>query len=232
MRGPRHLIARWRSSPRRDLIRQSAAVSPLLTLGAGALVVASGLLPAAFSLASGALAGAVAPAVGRGVGSTTGQRVVVALAVAATVYVLIQVVGPLRASVCDVLMRRVDELLAIQLMRAVSGPRSIAHLENPVVLDKVAQAQGAVTGATAGAGITYLGVAWALRLQGLAALAILARFRWWLPLVLAAGMVVSFTWRRRHPPLVAVGRGPAPVLRKEPGEVAPGVGEILRVQGA
>ena len=39
-------------------------------------------------------------------------------------------------------MRRVDESLAIQLMRAVSGPRSIAHLENPAVLDKVAQAQG------------------------------------------------------------------------------------------
>jgi len=189
---------RWRISTRRDLVGQSAAGSPLLTLGAGALVVASGLLPAAFSLASGALAGAVPPAVGRGMGLAAGSRVVAALAVASVVYVLIQVVGPLRASVCDILMRRVDESLAIELMRAVSGPRSIAHLENPAVLDRVAQAQGAVTGATAGASITYLGGAWALRLQGLAALAILLRFRWWLPLVLGAGQAVSFTWRRRH----------------------------------
>ena len=52
--------------------------------------------------------------------------------------------------------------------------------------------------ATAGAAITYLGVAWALRLQGLAALVILVDFRWWLPLILAAGQAVSFTWRRRH----------------------------------
>jgi len=185
-------------STRLELVRRSAAVSRALTVLAGGLVVVSGLLPPALNLASGALAGAVAPAVGRGMGSAAGQRVLVALAVATVLYVLIQVVGPLRATVCDLLMRRIDAALTIRLMGAVSGPRSIAHLEDSTVLDRVAQAEGALNGATVGSGVTYLGTAWALRLQGLAALAILARFRWWLPFALGAGQAVSFRWRRRH----------------------------------
>ena len=131
-------------------------------------------------------------------GSAAGNRVLLSLAVASLVYVAVQVTGPLRATVCDVLMRGIDQSLATQLMRAVSGPRSIAHLEDPLVLDRVAQAQGAVTGATPGGALTYLANAWALRLQGLAALAILARFRWWLPVLLGAGQAASFAWRRRH----------------------------------
>ena len=194
----RFLSSRLGRSTRVDLIRESATVNRRLTAVAGMLVVASGLLPAALSLASGALVGAVAPAAGRGMDSAAGQRVLLALALAAAVYVAIQVVGPLRATVCDVLMRGIDQSLATQLMRAVSGPRSIAHLEDPLVLDRVAQAQGAVTGATPGAALTYLTGAWALRLQGLAALVILARFRWWLPVVLGAGQAASFAWRRRH----------------------------------
>lgn len=190
--------ARGPRSTRLDLLRQSAAISPTLTGVASALVVVAGLLPAGFSLATGALAGAVPPAVGRGMGSGPGHRVALFLLLATVLYVLIQVAGPVRAAVTDVLMRRIDESLATELMQAVSGPRGIGHLEDPVVLDRIAQAQGTVTGVTTGAAVTYLGSEWALRLQGLAALVILARFRWWLPPVLAAGQAVSFGWRRRH----------------------------------
>ena len=195
---PRNLSSRMRGSLRLDLVRQSARTSPGLTALAGGLLVASGLLPAALNLASGALAGAVAPAVGQGMGSTEGRRVLLALGAVTAVYVVIQVLGPLRATVSDMLMRRIDGALATQLMRAVSGPRSIAHLEDPLVLDRVAQAQGALNGHTAGGAVTYLSGAWAVRLQGLAALVILSRFRWWVPLALGAGQAVSFTWRRRH----------------------------------
>ena len=186
------------SGGRLDLVRRAAAVSPGLTALAGALLLASGLLPAAFSLATGALAQAVPPAVGQGIGSPSGQRLLVALLAASAVYVLIQVVGPVRATVNDILMRRVDASLAVKLMRLVSGPRSIVHLEDAGVLDRVAQAQGAVNGATVGGTVTYLSMAWMMRLQGVAALVILARFRWWLALVLAGGQAVSLHWRRRH----------------------------------
>jgi len=192
------ITSRFRRSMRVEMVRQSVGVSRALTALACALVVASGLLPAGLSLASGALAGAVAPAVGQGMGTEAGRRIMVALLVAAAVYGLIQVVGPLRATVCDMLMRRIDGAVAVQLMRAVSGPRGIAHLEDPMVLDRVAQAQGALTGATPGESVTYLCGAWVRRLQGLAALVILFRFRWWLPLALGVGQAVSFTWRRRH----------------------------------
>ena len=187
-----------RSSGRLDLIRRSAAVSPGLTAVAGALTMASGLLPAAFSLATGALAEAVPQAVGQGIGSASGRRLTVALLAASAVYVLIQVVGPVRGTVTDILMRRVDASLATRLMHLVSRPRSIAHLEDAEVLDRVAQAQGAVNGATVGGTVAYLSMAWTMRLQGLAALVILARFHWWLAAVLAAGQAVSLGWRRRH----------------------------------
>lgn len=186
------------ASARLDLLRLSAGVAPRLTWLLGGLVVACGLLPPAFSLATGWLAQSVPPAVGQGMGSTAGQRVGVALAAATAAYVLIQVANPVRAMVGELLLRRVDDSLAVDLMRAVSAPRAIAHLEDPRTLDQVAQTQGAVNGATVGGTVTYLGGAWAMRLQGLAALAILARFRWWLPVVLGAGQAMSLRWRRRH----------------------------------
>jgi ATP-binding cassette, subfamily B, bacterial len=183
---------------RLDLIRESAGTSRGLTAVLGVLVVANGLLPPAFALATGAVAQAVPPAVGEGMGLAAGNRVAVALLAATAVYVLIQVVGPLRAMVGEILMRRIDEALAVGLMRAVSTPRGISHLEDPHVLDQVAQAQGAVNGATVGGTVSYLGGTWAMRLQGAVSLLILAPFRWWLPVVLGAGHAVSLRWRRRH----------------------------------
>jgi ATP-binding cassette subfamily B protein len=192
------LFSRAGAAARLDLIRVSAGVAPGLTWLVGGLVVAGGLLPPAFSLATGALAQAVPPAVGQGMGSAAGHRVTVALVVATVAYVAIQVANPVRAMVAEILLRRIDESLAVDLMRAVSTPRGIAHLEDPHVLDQVAQAQGAVHGATVGGTVAYLGWAWTYRLQGLAALVILARFHWWLPLLLGAGHAVSLRWRRRH----------------------------------
>jgi ATP-binding cassette subfamily B protein len=190
--------ARAGAGRRFDLLRLSAGVAPGLTWLLGGLVIACGFLPPAFTLATGALAQAVEPAVGQGMGSAAGRQAVAALAVATVAYVLIQVAGPLRAMVGEILLRRVDESVTVDLMRLVSVPRGISHLEDPAVLDRIAQAQGAVNGATVGGTVTYLGGAWALRLQGLAALVILSRFRWWLPLLLGAGQAVSLHWRRRH----------------------------------
>ena len=53
------LLSRVAASSRLDLVRASAGVAPGLTASLGGLVVASGLLPPAFSLATGALAQAV-----------------------------------------------------------------------------------------------------------------------------------------------------------------------------
>src|SRR5688572_28093405 len=133
------LCSRVAASSRIDLLRASAGVAPGLTAWLGSLVVAAGLLPPAFTLATGALVQRVPDAVGRGMGSPAGHRVAVALLVATLTYVLIQVVGPVRAMVGEILMRRIDESLAVDLMRAVSTPRGIAHLEDPQVLDRVAQ---------------------------------------------------------------------------------------------
>ena len=190
-------VGRWPPSTI-ELLRRSAAVSPALTAGAGALVVVSGLLPTAFSLATGALADAVPGAIGRGWGSAPGRQALSALLAATVVYVLVQVAGPVRTMVADILMRRLDESLSTGLMLETTRPRSIAHLEDPSVLDRVHQAQGAVTGMTPGAALAFLAGKWSQRLYGLAGLVIIARFRWWLAPLLAGGQALSYAWRRRH----------------------------------
>ena len=87
------LGSRLSESASLDLVRRCAAVSPRLTALAGVLLLTSGLLPAAFSVATGALAQAVPPAVGQGIDSAPGRRLALALLVTAAFYVFIQSSG-------------------------------------------------------------------------------------------------------------------------------------------
>jgi ABC-type multidrug transport system fused ATPase/permease subunit len=98
----------------------------------------------------------------------------------------------------EALMRRVDTTLTADVMRAMSTPRGVAHLEDARVLDQLTQAQGEVTAITPGAGAAYLVQAWGQRLQGSLSLVIVARFSPLLALALLVGHVVSYRWRRWH----------------------------------
>lgn len=178
------------------LVRAAGRASRRLTVGAGVVALVSACLPPAFNVAAGVVAGAAEQAVQDDDGSTS--RVVPAFVVAALVYLAVHVAGPVREGLCSALMRRVDTTLTVDVMRAVSRPRGIAHLEDPALLDLLAQAQGVVTVATPGAGVYYAVQVLTQRLQGLISLAIFATFSLPLAAGLLAAHAVAFRWRRWH----------------------------------
>ncbi len=102
--------------------------------------------PVGFTIASGTLVGAVPAAVDGGLGSPAGQRLTMALIVAATLFVLRQVLDPLHAIVGETLSRRVNGDLRRRAMQATMAPHGLAHLEDPETLNKVSLSVGALDG--------------------------------------------------------------------------------------
>jgi ATP-binding cassette subfamily B protein len=181
-----------------ELLRLVPKAGPNITVLFALGVLAGGLLPPAFMLATGALAGSVPGAIKYGAASADAHRLTIALVVAAILYLANHVIDPVREEVADALGRRLDEHLTQELMASVSAPPGVAHLEDPQVLDAIAQAQGTVTGVTPGYGAVQLAFVWSTRLGSLASLLILARLRWWLAAGIAATQAASYVFQRWH----------------------------------
>src|SRR4029079_19795687 len=104
------------------------------------LSVLQGLLVPAFTVAIGVLVGSL----------RSGRSVTVPLVVLGVLFTVQRVLGPATGTLGTALGRQVDEALIQRAMAAMSAPAGLAHLEDAAVLDKVAQAQGALTGVTPG----------------------------------------------------------------------------------
>jgi ATP-binding cassette, subfamily B, bacterial len=103
----------------------------------------------------------------------------------------------------------------LRVMDATLGPRGVAHLEDPVVLDQIAQSLGVVTAITPGMAAYYLVQLWAQRLQAIVSLAIVARFSLPWAGVLLVGHLVAFRFRRWHwNEMTAVLHGRTNLLRR------------------
>ena len=181
------------SRPRVALVRLSARVHPALAVVAVLTVLASGLLPAVYMVASGRLVGAVAPAVAGGFGSPAGDALVRALVVVGVLYAVQVALVPVLNLGTSALTRRVDRAVSERIMRAILGPPGIGHLEDPVMQDEVAKASGIVGGSTPGVALSGLVQLWAMRLGGVGAFIILLNFRWWV----AVGLLVAVLFERR-----------------------------------
>ena len=177
----------------RELLRVAGLTSPALRRAVLAMTVVSGLLPTAFSLAAGATIGALPEAVRSGSAAPLTWLLVLTIAL----FVLQQALGPVRETIADALMVRVDTRMARRIMALTSALPGIAHLEDPATVDRLAQAQGAIAGATPGAAIYALTIIWSRRLAGVAALIVVASFRWWLAVALLATHAVAHRWRRQ-----------------------------------
>ncbi len=180
-----------------DLLRLCRRTSPSLTAATVGVTTLGGLLPVAFSLASGATVGALPAAVGAGMDSAAGARLTEFLVVAVALFVLMQALGPVRETLADALMVRVDTVMARRIIALASAPPGVAHLEDPATVDRIQQAQGAIAGSTPGSAIYALSIIWNRRVAGVAALAVVATFRWWLAAAIVLAQVVVFRWRRR-----------------------------------
>jgi ATP-binding cassette, subfamily B, bacterial len=162
--------------------------SPGLTVGSLALATGSGLLAPGFMLATGALVQAV----------RDGSSPVTPLVLIGAIFALQRVVDPIREEIGATLWPRIDEWLGDRIMAAASAPAGLQELEDPAVLDRIAQARGAVTGFTPGQAAQQFATLWAQRVQAIGALAIVARWYWWAAVALLLVYILSYNLTRWH----------------------------------
>src|SRR6266542_3800166 len=202
---PRVLGARgltlWRqlsNSPLWEAALGSWQTSPPLAAALSALTLLMALMPAAFSIASGALVDSVPQVVAGGIDSSAGRTALYALVAIGASFV-IQHLDPLRSQFLgDALGRRYVGRTHRRIMRATLRPATICHLEEPELHDKVQQSLG--TGNPGGNRTGISGAPAALvnlaaeRVRGVVALLMVAHFSVWPALLLAA--VWLHHWRR------------------------------------
>ena len=183
---------------RRAMIGLLPRVSRPLSVALVTVTVLGALLPVCFIVVTGLLVGAIPGAVDGGFHTPEGRRLVVILCATGLVYLLQQVAMTARAMVAGSLGRRVTAHLEHTVMAATMAPPGVGHLEDPAVLDDVRRAQGVGPSQTTGPGGVTPGTAvagiadqWSRRLQGLAAMAIVAGFRWWLGALLLLGELIN-----------------------------------------
>jgi ATP-binding cassette subfamily B protein len=165
------------------LLRLLPTVSLPLTILLGWAVFVSAALPIAVTVVSGLLVGSIPAAVRGGLASPAGQRAVAFLIAATLLIVVVRVLGPFRSTLAGVFARAVDRHLQERVMAAVATPSGISHLEDPVILDLVKNAEGVGTeGSHPGDAVRSLATLLPSWLQALGSAAVLLAFHWWLGL--------------------------------------------------
>ncbi len=144
------------------------------------LLLAGGVLPAAFSVATGSVIDAI----------DEERSLTSSLLAVGVLFVVLQVIGPIHNAVGQGLGRRGADHLNDRLLRATTGPPGIAHLEDPKLSAKMTMARDfdlGITGPPLFVAMDFIASGLRPLLSGVAAAVILARFAWWAPLVLVAG---------------------------------------------
>jgi ATP-binding cassette subfamily B protein len=190
-------LARARSRrPVIELLRLLPQASVWGTIALAVHVVASGLLPLAFVLASGALIAAVGGGPSTLPGVHSAWAAVWAMAAAS---ILLRVGLPYLGPVTDRLAYRVELLLRERMLRAVLLPPTLAHLEDPGLADELAQARAVATEPIQITQVIAMlsGIA-SSRLVIVGSAVILGTWHWWAPLLLAGAWLFSNDWHRKE----------------------------------
>jgi ATP-binding cassette subfamily B protein len=158
-----------------------------------AAALAGAVLPVGFALLSGVAVDAVPAAIEGGLGSAGGRRLLWAAMGLGGLFVAQQALGPVTAALGRALGRRIRRHLYLRSMAATMAPPTIAHLEDPALLDLVADA---TTLHPVGPrwSVSSLVAMWRRWLMGAAGVALLATYRWWLALLLLA---TALAYQRR-----------------------------------
>ena len=134
--------------------------------------------------ALGVVVGLIPNAVAHGLSSADGHRLIGALIIAALLYAFSLVLDPIGGALSTVAHQRITDRLQARLLRAVTAPATIAHLEDQDTLNRLASAEGSLTGFFPGdAPVTWVG-SLAGRLSGVIGCAVIAVYFWWLGLLL------------------------------------------------
>jgi ATP-binding cassette subfamily B protein len=130
-----------------------------LSVAVAAWVLISALAPAAVTVSLGFVVGAVPAAARHGLSSAAGHLLIGRLVVAAILYTVSLLVDPIGGGLRIAVRQRVTNSLQARLMAAVSGPVGTSHLDDPEVLDRLALAEGSLTGYFPGdAPVTWAGM--------------------------------------------------------------------------
>lgn len=185
-------FGRWRAgkearTARHELIRLLPRLSPGLIVVVVLLVLLNSALSVLLLIATGTLIGAIPQAIQGGLDSAAGERLVRMLVTVAVLFVAHPFVTLAQNLVVSSFGRRVNTELQRRVMAAALRPATIGHLEDPVTLDLIRDAQGVGTGQwTPGLAVVGLVANAALRLGTLTSAFLVAGFRWWLAVVLVA----------------------------------------------
>ncbi len=175
---------RWQQSERRRVVALLARNEPGLAVIAALWVVASAFAPSLVLIAFGHVLSRVPGTVTHGWHSPAGHALARAVVVLAVVYGVSVGLGGLRTGLGTIVKVRLTYKMQARLMRAVSRPSGIAHLEDASVLDRVALAQGTLMTYFPADAPMFLADVIAFRTSGLLACVLVGTFRWWLGLVM------------------------------------------------
>jgi ATP-binding cassette subfamily B protein len=132
----------------------------------------------------GYVVGAIPAAITGGMSSAAGDRLIAALVVAALLYAASLILDPIGAALSTAASQRITGQLQARLLTAVTAPATVAHLEDTETLNRLASAEGSLTGYFPGsAPVTWVGSV-AGRLSGVFGCAVIAAYFWWLGLLL------------------------------------------------
>ena len=134
--------------------------------------------------ALGFVVGAIPAAVQDGMSSAAGRRLIATLVIAALLYTMSLVLDPVGGALSTAARQRITGQTQARLLAAVTAPVGVEHLEDQDTLDRLARAEGSLTGFFPGdAPVTWVGNI-AGRLSGVIGCAVIAFYFWWLGLLL------------------------------------------------
>jgi ATP-binding cassette subfamily B protein len=190
-------VTRLRRRQEWQLFAALFRADPALATAWWAVLVARGLLPAAFAVATGALVGAV----------QGGRDLAGPLAAVGTVFVLVQVLVPVHQAVGANLGERTAAWLYDRLTAACVAPPGMGHLEDPDLAADLTAARDfdlGTTGPPLSIAMDFIASGLVELVGGLAAAAVLFAFAWWAPPLLGGAWLAthwllreSSVWRDR-----------------------------------
>jgi len=130
--------------------------------------------------ALGFVVGAIPAAIQGGMSSPAGRRLIAALVIAALLYTMSLVLDPVGGALSTAAQQRITGQTQARLLAAVTAPVGIGHLEDHDTLDRLARAEGSLTGFFPGdAPVTWVGNV-ATRVSGVVGCVWIAAYVWWL----------------------------------------------------
>src|SRR5229473_6986323 len=157
-----------------------------------------GILPAAFAIAMGVLVSAV----------QRGDALAGPLAFAGTIFVLLQVLSPIHQAVSANLGDRTAAWLYDRLTEACVRPPGMGHLEDPTLTSDLTVARDfdlGMSGPPLSLSMDFIASGLVELIGGFASTVVLARYSWWLALVLGGAWLSthwllreSSVWRERN----------------------------------